>query len=776
MSDLPRMPEGDAGSEPPGPDTLIQFHLTGEGADATPRGLRPALTATLLGPERRWQHYPLVLLEVDDSPDAEKPVVPLSALIAQALETMSQGGEPTHILTDQIPRLARAVEQMLNHGGAGTPLREVLGVARERFVGEFELSEAGEDALRQEIDKLEAALPKAGTVFAPGWRALLELYASAIRRERRTAEARFLDEVRGLVVRLSELLQVDTSHSPDGKSPQALSGGLGEAGGALFDTDALAHLLPEDRGPTRLAPARRARVENARATLMRHLQQAETGPQLVIVHSGDWPSDLALPRVELVEAGEASGSLAGSAAAFDEHARRMADVLRAARVARLEIGGDYEPERHDRALDRFDWRSVRPTELRLFPQVVVLEQADRVRRSGFAELSVLLRSGRPVHVLLLERPLPQPVDELEPSHLEIGYLAASHHESFVLQSTLAQPQHLDAGFARMAGSPRTAVAVVAVPSDDGEVPPPVELAVAHEARATPCFRYDPASGDTWAACFDLDANPQVDQAWPVHELRYLNEAGEEVTRVEAFTFAHAAAMNPEFARHFRRVSPQRWDGDQVEIADYLSLDEAGRHHKLPFIWTVDDERRLTRVVMTHELAEVCRARLKTWRIFRELAGVDSEHALRAAAEARRDAEAKADEARRQLEQAHAEEVERIREGSGQEALERLVNVLMDIESAPGMAPPPVAAPVGESPAVVDEPAAEAADAGEDVEDEVGLVLDEPYIDSVLCTTTKTSRRTSPTPRRERSSNWSRPLRNARRAAFTLENPAKATRP
>jgi ferredoxin len=735
MSDLPRMPQGEAGSEPPGPDTLIRFHLTGEGADAAQHGLRPALSAALLGPERRWQHYPLVLLEADDSTDAGKPVVPLSALIAQALQAMSEGGEPTHVLTDQIPRLARAVEQVLNHGGAGTPLREVLDVARERFVGEFDLSEAGEDALRQEIEKLEAALPRAGTVFAPGWRALLELYASAIRRERRPAETRFLDEVQGLVMRLSDLLEIDTSHSPEGKSSQALSGGLGEAGGELFDTEALAHLLPEDRGPKRLAPERRARIEEARAALVRHLRHAETDPQLVIVHSGDWPSDLALPRVELVEAGEASGGLAGAAAAFDEHARRMAEVLRAARVARLEIDGDYEPERHDRALDRFDWRSVRPDELRLFPQVVVLERADRVRRSGVAELSALLRSGRPVHALLLEQPLPQPVDELETSHLEIGYLAASHHEAFVLQSTLAQPEHLGAGFARMAGSSRTAVAVVAVPSGDSELPPPVELAVAHEARATPCFRFDPACGDSWAACFDLDANPQIDRAWPVHELRYLNEAGEEVTRVEAFTFAHATAMHPAFGRHFRPVARQHWSDDQVEIADYLSRDEAGRHHKLPFIWTVDDERRLTRVVMTHELAEACRARSKTWRIFRELAGVDSEHALRAAKQARSDAEAKAEEARLQLVKAHEEEVERIREGSGQEALERLVNVLMDIESAPGMAALPAAeAPVGESPAVADEPAAEAAEAAEEVAEDEALVLDEPYIDSVLCTT------------------------------------------
>ena len=98
MSDLPRMPEGETGGDATGPDALIRFHLTGEGADAEPRALRPALSPALLGPERRWQSYPLVLLDGDDAPFGGTPVVPLSTLIAQALRAMSDGGETARIL------------------------------------------------------------------------------------------------------------------------------------------------------------------------------------------------------------------------------------------------------------------------------------------------------------------------------------------------------------------------------------------------------------------------------------------------------------------------------------------------------------------------------------------------------------------------------------------------------------------------------------------------------------------------------------------------------
>jgi ferredoxin len=257
--------------------------------------------------------------------------------------------------------------------------------------------------------------------------------------------------------------------------------------------------------------------------------------------------------------------------------------------------------------------------------------------------------------------------------------------------------------------------------------------VAHEARATTCFRYDPGLGDSWAACFDLGANPQVEQVWPLHELRYIDEDGSEVTRTEAFTYAHAAAMEPSFGGHFRSVPRSRWDESQVEIAEYLALDEAGRRHKLPFIWTVDEDRRLARVVLTHALAEMCRDRMNSWRVFRELAGIDNEHVRRATEEVRREAELQAEDAARNTAQAHDEEVARVRDSSGQEALERLVNVLMDIETAPSVVPPP-AAESAAAPFAEAEQAAAQAPADVEEEEEESLSFDEPYVDSALCTT------------------------------------------
>ena len=59
------------------------------------------------------------------------PLVALLIVIADAIDTLSAGGDPPLVLSKQIPRFTRAVERVLNHGGAGSPLTEALGVARE---------------------------------------------------------------------------------------------------------------------------------------------------------------------------------------------------------------------------------------------------------------------------------------------------------------------------------------------------------------------------------------------------------------------------------------------------------------------------------------------------------------------------------------------------------------------------------------------------------------------------------------------------------------------
>jgi ferredoxin len=97
------------------------------------------------------------------------------------------------------------------------------------------------------------------------------------------------------------------------------------------------------------------------------------------------------------------------------------------------------------------------------------------------------------------------------------------------------------------------------------------------------------------------------------------------------------------------------------------------------------------------------------------------------------------EERKSLEAAHQDEVARVREETAGEVLGRLTEVLMglDLTQAQIATPRPAAAPsesptAAEAPADAAETAAEPAPAAADEEDEE-VSFDEPWIDTVLCT-------------------------------------------
>jgi hypothetical protein len=243
---------------------------------------------------------------------------------------------------------------------------------------------------------------------------------------------------------------------------------------------------------------------------------------------------------------------------------------------------------------------------------------------------------------------------------------------------------------------------------------------------------------TWAECFDLSGNPQPETAWPVRETRIADSAGGEQTLVEAFTFAHAAALDPVYRGHFRVIPTEAWNEDQLEISTYLATDPEERGRKVPYIWIAGKDGRLARTVVTQEMIFACHDRRRAWRILQELGGADNEYARRAAEAARQQVLAEAEETRRELEAEHIEEVEQARATAAGEAMERLVSVLMNEDALASMAPAaatPAAVPMVE-PAAAEaaEEVAEGAEVEEEAEEEEEISFADPYITSALCTT------------------------------------------
>jgi len=637
QSDLPRMP-GRPEAEPDDAwsEALRHFYLTTEGvhsvSDTLPAApLEPATLSLLTGAEREGAAYPIVVgtaATIGGEPIAGST---LGQLLERTIAESKSLRVP--ILAGHLDRVSRATRRVLASRGGIGPLHDVLEEALNGIEVEFDLSTAATKALKEEIAALERQLPESGELVGLGPSAPLRLYVEAVTAARRSLRETFLNEVNTLSGRLAEMLDIDAGRGEHGPSASSLAGELGSVAESLLDPDAMSNVLPAYRGSRRLGPERRQRIKQALAALRRHLTEAPMLPELVVIGAKARAESWLPARARVIDHVNGPGAAIGL---FDGLAQQMVDVLRALRVARLEVQQAYDPTYHDPKLARFGRPGFSSDELLLVPPVVVLETGRRLIEQALASFSTLLRSGRPIHVLVTDSTAAPSraamAETLMSSRPGLGYLAVAQREAFVVSATLGRPEHLFAGLTRMATSLSPAAAIVGVPSWEAPVPAWVQLLAACHGRTTPCFVYDPSAGEDWADRFDLSGNPDPELAWSRRSLAYLDQNETEQARDESFTFAHAAALDPAYRALFRVIPVEAWNDEQTELAELLA--EGGDAPRLPFIWVRNSDGTLARAVLTAELMFACRDRTRAWHILQELAGVDNAHVRHAVDEAR----------------------------------------------------------------------------------------------------------------------------------------------
>jgi pyruvate-ferredoxin/flavodoxin oxidoreductase len=144
--------------------------------------------------------------------------------------------------------------------------------------------------------------------------------------------------------------------------------------------------------------------------------------------------------------------------------------------------------------------------------------------------------------------------------------------------------------------------------------------LAVESRAYPLFRYDPDAGLTPEECFDLDGNPAPDRDWPTYTLKY-TESGREKQMELPMTFADFAVSEARFRKHFRAAPPDTWNESMLPLADFLDLESDEREGRFPYLWSVNRESELSRLLVDGTMVESCEDRRDFWTMLRALAGV-----------------------------------------------------------------------------------------------------------------------------------------------------------
>ncbi len=549
-----------------------------------------------------------------------------------------------------------------------------------------------EDRFGSGMGSVRKTLPKDGWLVPFTRNALPLLYGATVATARRAAKELFLSKLTRQCERLRELLRLDDAHTAAGSSAEILSASMGSEA-SYFDASVLASAFHRKTDATRqMEPKRRERVEGILATLEHAIKETRHEPTFFLFHSATAPASATAFGGQLRQCGD---SFEAALEFCDERLERFARYLRALRAAKLEMEGAFEPAVHEEWLARFDWQTADPEELAASPAFVVLEPAEWLARTSFASFGRLLRSGRPVQVLIPHHGLEgrDSDGDLRGFMPDFGYLSIAHREAFVLQSSLAHPEHLKAGLAAVSQSLRPAVAVICVPpareTEASEAQAWLETSLLHLTRAFPLYRYDPDRGESWMERFEL----------------------QEVSSSETLTAAHAVAVSNEFRGQFRLLPDSDGDEEQMELAEYLERYRQAPPLAIPYLRVIDENGQARRAVVTRELVNLSRDRRKAYRVFEELAGVKNAHVEAAVVKARADAQEKA------------------RAEGATAAIHRVIGMLADGQSLAGAATVALTAPSAGSP--VASPSVASAVPVQSAEAEAAP--EDPYIDTFLCT-------------------------------------------
>jgi pyruvate-ferredoxin/flavodoxin oxidoreductase len=109
----------------------------------------------------------------------------------------------------------------------------------------------------------------------------------------------------------------------------------------------------------------------------------------------------------------------------------------------------------------------------------------------------------------------------------------------------------------------------------------------------------------------------------------VDEDGSTKLREVPLTPADFAREETRFKKQFRRLQPDA-EARAVPVHEYIDLPAGARAGKVPFVWSVDDQRHLEKLEVSNSIVHLVEERRRNWRSLQYLAGrhverLDADH-------------------------------------------------------------------------------------------------------------------------------------------------------
>ena len=206
---------------------------------------------------------------------------------------------------------------------------------------------------------------------------------------------------------------------------------------------------------------------------------------------------------------------------------------------------------------------------------------------------------------------------------ELALIAAFHPNVYVVQSCAAMQGHFlkhVVEFLNHNDSPAVLDVYTPCQGEQGITDPQANRhgRVAVESRMNPLFVHDPRRGGDLHSRFSLEGNPAVDKDWTTTTLEYVEDGATKLMDVP-LTPADFALTEGRFKKQFR---PLKADVAGVPLHEYIDLGQADRIGKTPFVWSVDEDKKLVKIEVASTVVALVEERRRHWRTLQYLAGQD----------------------------------------------------------------------------------------------------------------------------------------------------------
>ncbi|WNB16921.1 hypothetical protein [Marivirga arenosa] len=372
---------------------------------------------------------------------------------------------------------------------------------------------------------------------------------------------------------------------------------------------------------------------------------------------------------------------------FKHEIKSFTILMKAFKMAQLEIEDEYEEEIHDDYFEHFNWHHLQEDELRLFVPVLCITDQNYLN-NHLTSFGKMMMVNHPVNVVIINQELvsePNPqlkwVDSSYKFRQEIAALAIAQRNIFTFQSTIAEPALLYEGVKKSLGSYAPSLIHISVPSNVRMTTLSRTLLAnaANAGRYFPMVQYDPIKFSEWGRRFSITSNIQPTNLWPSYSISIRSE-DDEVQNIEVnFTYADYKAIFPEKVKELM-IIPAEFETDQlIPVSEFLEMDLKDRFEKIPFIYLADDNHELFKAAVPYVWILSCQERADYWAFLQELAGFNSYKVRLAVEEKNKELNEVLENERKKLEEDRIKITQRAEEKAVATAAQRLVNALMEGE-------------------------------------------------------------------------------------------------